>query len=218
MLLILQWEEFAIITQLHSVKTGQRQHAIPTDRLPNSFCTIRETEGLYAFRVMLGFAIDQGVLRANFTLPAISGRYVGPLSGGKSNPHIELIFPAAIGYHLIANTHRMLRKLLASRSRALAGSFRSPLQSPSRSVRNDVAEYLAKRTPTRLVRPSSPTLHRFRKTFATLHHRNGKPVRTVMKYLRHSDLDTTLRYLASEEDEQTMAIVNSTFKEFSLGQ
>ena len=39
---------------------------------------------------MLGFAIDQGVLRANFTLPAISGSYVGHLPVG-SNPYESVI-------------------------------------------------------------------------------------------------------------------------------
>jgi|SRR5665213_1403289 len=40
-------------------------------------------------------------------------------------------------------------------------------------------------------------LHRFRKTFATMHHEAGVPVRTISRWLRHSDLETTLRYLAA---------------------
>lgn len=56
-------------------------------------------------------------------------------------------------------------------------------------------------------------LHRFRKTFATMHHRNGVPVRTIQAWLRHSSLDTTLRYLADSDDEseQTRTFVNGTF-------
>ena len=54
-------------------------------------------------------------------------------------------------------------------------------------------------------------LHKFRKTFATTHHRNGVSARQIQKWLRHSSLDTTLRYLAGEEDEQTLAKVNSAF-------
>jgi integrase/recombinase XerD len=38
-------------------------------------------------------------------------------------------------------------------------------------------------------------LHRFRKTFATLHHANGVSARTIQMWLGHSDLETTLRYL-----------------------
>jgi integrase/recombinase XerD len=42
-------------------------------------------------------------------------------------------------------------------------------------------------------------LHRFRKTFATLHHANGVSARTIQVGLGHSDLETTLRYLADAE-------------------
>ena len=56
-------------------------------------------------------------------------------------------------------------------------------------------------------------LHRFRKTFATMHHEAGVPVRTIQRWLRHSSLDTTLRYLAGSDDrsERTRAQVNGTF-------
>lgn len=65
---------------------------------------------------------------------------------------------------------------------------------------------------------TSPTcsrfiLHRFRKTFATMHHEAGVSARTIQRWLRHSSLDTTLRYLAGGDDksERTRAQVNSTF-------
>lgn len=54
-------------------------------------------------------------------------------------------------------------------------------------------------------------LHKFRKTFATLHHENGVPVRTIQHWLRHSSLEVTLRYLASGDDEQQRSRVESTF-------
>lgn len=56
-------------------------------------------------------------------------------------------------------------------------------------------------------------LHRFRKTFATLHHEAGVSVRTIQRWLGHSSLDTTLRYLAGSDDgsERTRSQVNSTF-------
>ncbi|HEY3937329.1 MAG TPA: hypothetical protein VGL97_07850 [Bryobacteraceae bacterium] len=57
-------------------------------------------------------------------------------------------------------------------------------------------------------------LHRFRKTFATMHHEGGLvSVRKIQKWLRHSSLETTLRYLACSEDitPQIRDIVNTTF-------
>jgi len=54
-------------------------------------------------------------------------------------------------------------------------------------------------------------LHRFRKTFATLHHDNGVPVRTIQRWLRHSSLETTLRYLAAGQNKKCRTKVNTTF-------
>lgn len=56
-------------------------------------------------------------------------------------------------------------------------------------------------------------LHKFRKTFASMHHESGVSVRTIQRWLRHSDLETTLRYLAAADDrsERTRTLVNSTF-------
>ncbi|WP_109486272.1 tyrosine-type recombinase/integrase [Occallatibacter savannae] len=54
-------------------------------------------------------------------------------------------------------------------------------------------------------------LHRFRKTFASLHHDNGVPVRTIQRWLRHSSLETTLRYLAAGQNKKYRAKVNTTF-------
>lgn len=60
-------------------------------------------------------------------------------------------------------------------------------------------------------------LHRWRKTFATNLHEAGVPVRTIQRWLRHSNLETTLRYLAGSDDksQKTRDLVNSTFSEFS---
>jgi integrase/recombinase XerD len=57
-------------------------------------------------------------------------------------------------------------------------------------------------------------LHRFRKTFATYHHENGVPARTIQRWLRHSDLHTTLSYLAGSDDKsvRTREQVNGTFR------
>lgn len=59
-------------------------------------------------------------------------------------------------------------------------------------------------------------LHRFRKNFATMHHHNGISVRSIQKWLRHSSLETTLRYLAGEEDKgpEMREKINGTFAAF----
>ena len=58
-------------------------------------------------------------------------------------------------------------------------------------------------------------LHRFRKTFATLHHANGVGARTIQVWLGHESLETTLRYLADAElaSEKTRTQVNGSFAE-----
>lgn len=56
-------------------------------------------------------------------------------------------------------------------------------------------------------------LHRLRKTFATLHHESGVSVRTLMRWLGHSDLSTTLKYLEAcdAKSDKARALVNRTF-------
>ncbi|WP_433966818.1 tyrosine-type recombinase/integrase [Tunturiibacter gelidiferens] len=56
-------------------------------------------------------------------------------------------------------------------------------------------------------------LHRFRKTFATMHHEAGISARTIQSWLRHSDLETTLKYLAAcdHKSVKTREQVNNTF-------
>lgn len=57
-------------------------------------------------------------------------------------------------------------------------------------------------------------LHKLRKTYATELHRNHVPARTIQSFLRHSSLETTLRYLADITDEKTIEQVNNTFGAF----
>ena len=56
-------------------------------------------------------------------------------------------------------------------------------------------------------------LHKFRKTFATMHNEALVPVTTIQRWLGHSDLATTLRYLAIADlrSERTRNQVNATF-------
>jgi integrase/recombinase XerD len=63
-------------------------------------------------------------------------------------------------------------------------------------------------------------LHRFRKTFATLHHANGVSARTIQSWLGHESLETTLRYLADAElgSEKIRTQVNGSFAEIDREQ
>lgn len=56
-------------------------------------------------------------------------------------------------------------------------------------------------------------LHKFRKTFATMHHESGVSARTLQAWLGHSDLETTLAYLkvADMRSERTRQQVNHSF-------
>jgi integrase len=56
-------------------------------------------------------------------------------------------------------------------------------------------------------------LHKFRRSFATLHHEAGVPARQIQQWLGHSDLSTTLRYLAIADDRspKTRERVNRSF-------
>jgi len=60
-------------------------------------------------------------------------------------------------------------------------------------------------------------LHKFRKTYATLQHRDGVDARTIQKRLGHSALETTLAYLEGEEPRSTRTReqVSNTFKVFA---
>jgi len=62
-------------------------------------------------------------------------------------------------------------------------------------------------------------LHKFRKTFATFHNEAGIPVSTLRLWLGHSDLSTTLRYLAAANlrSERTRTQVNTSFAMLSAG-
>ena len=60
-------------------------------------------------------------------------------------------------------------------------------------------------------------LHKLRKTFASTLHHNGLPAQTLQRYLRHSDLSTTLKYIADQPDEQVRETINSTFMGFGGG-
>lgn len=60
-------------------------------------------------------------------------------------------------------------------------------------------------------------LHKFRRTYATFHHEAGVPVRTLMGWLGHSNLETTLRYLAAADpsSDKTRKLVDRTEEMFN---
>ncbi|ADW67170.1 tyrosine-type recombinase/integrase [Granulicella tundricola] len=62
-------------------------------------------------------------------------------------------------------------------------------------------------------------LHKFRKTFATLHSEAGVSVRTIQKWCGHSSLSCTLKYLAAADlrSERTRNQVNASFAMLNLG-
>ena len=60
-------------------------------------------------------------------------------------------------------------------------------------------------------------LHKMRKTFASTLHHKGLPAQTLQRYLRHSDLATTIAYIADQPDEQVRETVNATFAGFGGG-
>jgi integrase/recombinase XerD len=65
--------------------------------------------------------------------------------------------------------------------------------------------------------PGEWGLHKFRKTFATMRHRNGEDARTIQLLLGHSDLETTLAYLEGEKarSKRTKDRTNETFGQFA---
>ena len=71
---------------------------------------------------------------------------------------------------------------------------------------------------------SNPTckewgLHKFRKTFATMHCEAGVPAPTIQRWLGHASLSTTLRYLAAADlrSERTRSQVNTSFAALGIG-
>jgi integrase/recombinase XerD len=59
-------------------------------------------------------------------------------------------------------------------------------------------------------------LHKFRKTFSTLHHESGVSVRTLQDWLGHADLATTMAYLKGSDagSAHAQVLVNRTFEGF----
>jgi integrase/recombinase XerD len=54
-------------------------------------------------------------------------------------------------------------------------------------------------------------LHKFRATFATWHLQNGVGLRTMMLWMGHSDIESTMRYLKPARNQAVRDKANSTF-------
>ena len=53
------------------------------------------------------------------------------------------------------------------------------------------------------------TLHKLRRTYATTLLRNGVDLRTVQRFMGHSDMNSTMRYLRPASSKETQAAVNA---------
>jgi integrase/recombinase XerD len=62
-------------------------------------------------------------------------------------------------------------------------------------------------------------LHKFRKSFSTMHSEAGVSAPTIQRWLGHADLATTLRYLAVADlrSERTRSQVNASFAVLNVG-
>ena len=60
------------------------------------------------------------------------------------------------------------------------------------------------------------TLHKFRRTFATMHSEKGTPIQTIQRWLGHRDIKTTLRYLeaTAAESEAAQKATEAVFGSF----
>jgi integrase/recombinase XerD len=65
--------------------------------------------------------------------------------------------------------------------------------------------------------PGEWILHKFRKSFATMHHDGGRGPRTIQEWLGHESLETTLLYpaIADVKSERTRQAVIGTFAAFA---
>ena len=105
--------------------------------------------------------------------------------------------------------------LFPGRNGAPDGQFLRTLQRLAHRAGLNCGECKNKRGQTCKARPicSAWGLHKFRRTFATMHAEAGVPAPTIQRWLGHSDLATTLRYLAIADirSERTRSQVNATF-------
>jgi integrase/recombinase XerD len=111
-------------------------------------------------------------------------------------PHTRLIFPGAEGK---ANGH-ILRviKRLALRAGVNCGHCVNKRGLPCAT--HAVCRHVI--------------LHKLRKTYATVLHKNGVSARTIMRLLRHSALDTSLRYIADQDEDEVFDASNKAFAGF----
>jgi integrase/recombinase XerD len=101
------------------------------------------------------------------------------------------------------------------------GHFLRVLKSLARRADLNCGECVSKNGESCATRPTCGEwgLHKFRKTFATMHSEAGVPAPTIQRWLGHSSLSTTLRYLAAADlrSERTRTQVNASFAALGIG-
>lgn len=130
------------------------------------------------------------------TLP-IPELLVGTLKARRKRyPHTRLIFP---GKHGKPNGHA-LRSIKRLALRAGVNCGQCVNKAGKSCATHPVCRHIL--------------LHKMRKTFASTLHHKGLPAQTLQQYLRHSELSTTLAYIADQPDDQVRETINSTFSGF----
>jgi integrase/recombinase XerD len=192
----------------HSVKfTEKVVRAYRPDELKQLFSAADKNESLMFNFFLCTGAREQEVMNAEFDdLDFVDGLFtVRAKPGWKPKDYEEREIPAPT-FLLEALKERMV-------------NTRGTLIFPTIYGKKDghmlrKLHYLAKRAG---LNPANFGLHKFRKTWATLQHRNGLDARSIQIRLGHSDLATTLAYLegADVRSVESKKMANSTFGEFA---
>lgn len=104
---------------------------------------------------------------------------------------------------------RLLDDLKAARAKAKG----CPLLFPTAGCKPkfDFLDVLKKVAKEAKLNPDHFWLHKFRATFATWHLQAGVDLRTVQKWLGHTDMESTLRYLKAARSQHVREKVEATF-------
>lgn len=104
-------------------------------------------------------------------------------------------------------------KLLDELKAAKAKSKGCPLLFPTAGCKPkfDFLDVLKKVAKDAKLNPNHFWLHKFRATFATWHLQAGVDLRTVQKWLGHTDMESTLRYLKAARSQHVRDKVEATF-------
>src|SRR5258708_4059932 len=104
-------------------------------------------------------------------------------------------------------------RLIADLKAAKANAKGCPLLFPTAGCKPkyDFLDVLKKVAKDAKLNPNNFWLHKFRATFATWHLQAGVDLRTVQKWLGHTDMESTLRYLKAARSQHVRDKVEGTF-------